>query len=183
MKNPPSSDESLPETPNQSSSEGIGSDPHPTEQMPVKVCPRCSVQSQTTGNFCPQCAAPYSGPQPRRKISKRIVVGVVAALVVAGSATGLALKVSHDNQVTTQRVAADEYYQAMKVGKFAAMSHEELDKVGQGLCSDLKNLEPSKRPLAVIVIKQSTDTEQEAFEAGKAMTGRWWPEYVGVFKY
>jgi hypothetical protein len=179
MKNPPSSDESLPETPNQSSSEGIGSDPHPTEQMTVKVCPRCSVQSQTTGNFCPQCAAPYSGPQPRRKISKRIVVGVVAALVVAGSATGLALKVSHDNQA----LSPDEYYQAMKVGKFAAMSHEELDKVGQGLCSDLKNLEPSKRPLAVIVIKQSTDTEQEAFEAGKAMTGRWCPEYVGVFKY
>jgi hypothetical protein len=112
MKNPPSSDESLPETPNQSSSEGIGSDPHPTEQMPVKVCPRCSVQSQTTGNFCPQCAAPYSGPQPRRKISKRIVVGVVAALVVAGSATGLALKVSHDNQVTTQRVAAADAAQA-----------------------------------------------------------------------
>jgi hypothetical protein len=49
----------------------------------------------------------YNGASPS-KISKRIVIGVVAAIVVIGSATGLALKVSHDNQVTAQRVAADQ---------------------------------------------------------------------------
>ena len=109
----------------------------------------------------------------RRIVGVRAVVLILSAVAVC---SGCAPK-------TAQTLSPDEYYQAMKVGKFAAMSHEELDKVGQGLCSDLKKLEPSKRPLAVIVIKQSTDTEQEAFEAGKAMTGRWCPEYVGVFKY
>lgn len=83
-----------------------GSEVPSAAQLPTKVCPGCSVQSQTDGSFCPYCAAPYSGPRPRRKISKRIVIGVVAFLVVAGSTTGLAMKVSHDNQLTAQRVAA-----------------------------------------------------------------------------
>lgn len=82
-----------------------GANLHITEQTPVKVCPSCSVQSQTAGSFCPHCSASYNGPEPRRKISKRIVIGVVTALIVIGSATGLALKVSHDNAVTAQRVA------------------------------------------------------------------------------
>jgi MoxR-like ATPase len=33
-------------------------------------------------------------------------MGLVAGLLVAGSATGLVMKVSHDNEVTNQRVAA-----------------------------------------------------------------------------
>jgi hypothetical protein len=123
MTYPPNSDESHITVPHESP---VEEDDHASEQMPVKVCPRCSVQSQTTGNFCPQCAAPYSGPQPRRKISKRIVVGVVAALVVAGSATGLALKVSHDNQVTTQRVAAADAAQA-KADAAAAVAKKAAD--------------------------------------------------------
>jgi len=69
-------------------------------------------------------AAPYSGPQPRRKISKRIAIGVVAALVVIGSVTGLALKVSHDNQVTAQRVAAA---QAQKLATDAAKAKADAD--------------------------------------------------------
>jgi len=85
----------------------IDSDLGSTTQVPVKVCPRCSVQSQTAGSFCPHCAASYmGGTGPRSKISRRIVIAAVAALVVVGSATGLAVKVSHDNEVTSQRVAA-----------------------------------------------------------------------------
>jgi hypothetical protein len=93
-------------------------------QIPIKVCPGCSVQSQTAGSFCPHCAAPYNGPGPRRKISKRIVIGVVAALLIAGSATGLALKVSHDNQVAAQAVAAAASAQA---GTDAAAEQQAAD--------------------------------------------------------
>ena len=82
-----------------------GADLEAIHRVPVKVCPRCSVQSQTAGNFCPHCSASYNGPG-RSKISKRVVIGMVAALVVIGSATGFALKINHDNQVTGQQVAA-----------------------------------------------------------------------------
>ena len=85
---------------------GSGSNPDPANQLPLKVCPGCSVQSQTDGSFCPHCAASYVGPGPRSKFSKRIVIALVAALVVIGSAGGLALKISHDNEVKAQLVAA-----------------------------------------------------------------------------
>lgn len=106
MTIPTNSYESAPMAPNNSSLEDEGSHIHAPEQLPVKVCPRCSVQSQTAGSFCPNCAAPFNGPGSRSRISKRMVLVVVAAIVVIASATGLALKVSHDNQVTTQLVAA-----------------------------------------------------------------------------
>ena len=109
----------------------------------------------------------------RRAAGVRAVVLVLSAAVVCSAC---APKTAHT-------LSADAYYRAMAVGDFAAMSHDQLDKVGQALCSDLENMEASKRPSTVIVLKQSTDTEQEAFEVGKAMTGRWCPEYVGVFDY
>jgi hypothetical protein len=93
-------------------------------QIPIKVCPGCSVQSQTAGSFCPHCAAPYNGPGPRRKISKRILIGLVSALLVAGSATGLALKVSHDNQVTAQ---ADAAVASAQAGTDAAADQQAAD--------------------------------------------------------
>jgi hypothetical protein len=78
----------------------------PDQSLPIKVCPHCSVQSQTAGNFCPHCSGSYSGPGPRSKISKRVVIGMVVTVVVIGSATGLAMKIGRDNQVTPQRTAA-----------------------------------------------------------------------------
>lgn len=93
-------------------------------QVPVKVCPRCSVQSHTDGSFCPHCAASYLDPGPRLKISKRIVIGVLAALVVLGSAAGLFVKISHDNQVTAQRVAAAH---AQKLATDAAKAKADAD--------------------------------------------------------
>ena len=103
---------------------GSGSDPDPVNQLPLKVCPRCSVQSQTDGSFCPQCAASYVGPRPRSKISRRIVIGVLAALVIIGSAVGLFVKVSHDSQVTAERVAAA---QAQKLATDAAQAKAEAE--------------------------------------------------------
>lgn len=107
MTHPIEPDESPRTTPlDRSQVETSGPEMDATGHMPVKVCPRCSVQSQTAGSFCPHCAASYAGSDPRSKLSRRMVIGLVAALVVIGSATGIALKTSHDNQVTADRVAA-----------------------------------------------------------------------------
>gem|GEM_PF-6868275 len=80
-------------------------------------------------------------------------------------------------------MSADQYYRAMSLGKFAGMSHEQLDKVAQGLCGDLKGMNPEERKFAVLVIKDSTDTELEAFQAGTAMASRWCPEFIDVFEH
>lgn len=73
---------------------------------PIKVCRRCSVQSQTDGNFCPHCAAPY-GTAARSKARKRVVFALVALLVVGGIGTSATLAIQHSNEVAAQ-AAADE---------------------------------------------------------------------------
>jgi hypothetical protein len=44
-------------------------------------------------------------------------------------------------------------------------------------------MEPEERKLAALLLKESTDSEQEAFEVGQAMTTRWCPDYVKNFDY
>jgi hypothetical protein len=74
----------------------------------VKVCPNCSVQERTTGNFCPHCGSSYlrkRTPEAARRaggLTKRakIIGGVALAVVVLGGAgAGAALKINHDNDV------------------------------------------------------------------------------------
>jgi hypothetical protein len=42
-----------------------GTDLEATDQLPIQVCPRCSVQTHTADIFCPHCGAAYNGPGPR----------------------------------------------------------------------------------------------------------------------
>lgn len=75
--------------------------------MPTKVCRRCSVQSQTEGNFCPHCAAPYSKPAKSKK-RKRLILALIAVLVLGGIGTGAGLVVQHNNEVAAQEAAAEK---------------------------------------------------------------------------
>jgi hypothetical protein len=137
-------------------------------QIPIKVCPGCSVQSQTAGSFCPHCAAPYNGPGPRRKISKRIVIGVVAALVVAGSATGLALKVSNDNQVRAQRVAAA---QAQKRAVDAAKAATDAAAVAAAAKQAADDQTRTTRQTAVTEIEASILKDAKTRVKSQTLTG------------
>lgn len=74
------------------------------ETVPTKVCGKCSVQSQTAGEFCPHCGHSYTrrGPSKRTKL----IVGVlVAVLVIAAGGTALALKMRHDSAVEADQAA------------------------------------------------------------------------------
>src|SRR4051794_23594933 len=70
----------------------------------VRVCPKCSVQSQTAGEYCPHCGAPFVSRA--RRLSKKLVLAVVAVLVLGGAATGVTLKVRHDHATHAKAVAA-----------------------------------------------------------------------------
>ena len=77
----------------------------------------------------------------------------------------------------------EEFYDAMQVGDFASMTDDQLDDVAKALCGDLANQEADDRRAVVLLLRESVDTEQQAFEVGQAMTGRWCPEYVESFDY
>lgn len=77
-------------------------------QTPVRVCPRCSVQSKTAGNFCPNCGASYIARAGWLRSHKRIVLILAGLLVLAGAGTGIVLGVQHADQVKAEQAAADE---------------------------------------------------------------------------
>lgn len=68
----------------------------------VKVCPRCSVQDTTTGEFCPHCGARYA-KRKRSKRSKVIAGAVVLVVLLVAGGVAAALKISHDDDVAAQR--------------------------------------------------------------------------------
>lgn len=145
-----------------------GSDPDAADQPPVKVCPRCSVQSQTDGSFCPHCAASYIGPGPLSKISKRIVIVVVAALVVIGSAGGLALKISHDNEVTAQLVAAA---QAQKRATDAAKAKADADAAAAATKQAADDQTRTERKATVTALEASILKDAKAMVKSQTLTG------------
>lgn len=78
----------------------------PSSPVPIKVCGKCSVQTRTSGDFCPHCGHSYVARS--RGISKR-VLGVVAAvvLVLALAGGGFALKMRSDEAEQREAAAAE----------------------------------------------------------------------------
>jgi hypothetical protein len=68
---------------------------------PERLCRKCSTVSSTAGDFCPHCGASYVRRRRLPRVSKRVgraLAAVVLLLVVAGGATGLALKGQADDR-------------------------------------------------------------------------------------
>lgn len=75
----------------------------PESPVPTRLCPHCSTQSQTAGDFCPHCGK--SLVRRRRSLGKRakLVLGLVALLLLAGGgSTAVAMKVHHDSTVKAE---------------------------------------------------------------------------------
>jgi predicted RNA-binding Zn-ribbon protein involved in translation (DUF1610 family) len=78
----------------------------PLDSPPTKVCASCSVQTQTSGEFCPHCGNSYVAR--RRRLGRKTIAGiVVGVLLLGGTAAGTTLKVRHDrDQERAEAVAA-----------------------------------------------------------------------------
>lgn len=74
--------------------------------IPVKVCSKCSVQTQTAGNFCPNCGATYIGRKRRLRITKRTAFISLAAVLFVVIIAAIVLSIEHNNEVNAQQVAA-----------------------------------------------------------------------------
>lgn len=75
-------------------------DPSAEAQLPVRICRKCSVQSRTGSDRCPNCGSSYL--RGLRRFSKRtrmLVVVVPLVLLLLGGGAAAALKIRHDNNV------------------------------------------------------------------------------------
>ncbi len=116
------------------------------KEPPVRVCPNCSAQSQTSDDTCPHCGASFirsrrlrakkrvKGLSKRRKI---VIVGVIVGLVVGGVTVGVNAKINHDNQVAQQHkeeqeereLAQEEKAEEEKLAEEELETEEELARI------------------------------------------------------
>jgi len=75
------------------------------DPAPTKVCAKCSVQTQTSGDFCPSCGNSYI-TRTRRPGRKAVIAMVAAVAVLAVTAAGLTLKGQHDRAQAQEAAAA-----------------------------------------------------------------------------
>jgi uncharacterized paraquat-inducible protein A len=96
-------------------------DETPKDDVPVRVCRKCSTQSQTAGEFCPHCGARYSRKSRSRR-ARVLTWAMPLVLVIAVAATAVALIVHHNNQVVAHNraVAARKRASALAAAKSRA---------------------------------------------------------------
>lgn len=89
------------------------------EQTWARICPKCSVQSSTPGNYCPNCGASYK--RKRSRLSKKAWAIIVAIVLVLGAATAVTRAVQHSQEVAAQeesdRKASEAEKKAVKEQK------------------------------------------------------------------
>lgn len=74
------------------------------QAAPIRVCRKCSTQSQASGEFCPQCGARYSKRRRSRK-ARALIFGLPLVLVAVGGGVTAALIIHHDNVVAAKQAA------------------------------------------------------------------------------
>jgi cell division protein FtsB len=102
---------------------------------PVRVCPKCSTQSRTAGEFCPHCGASFV--RGRRKMSRKAkrILAAIAVLVLAGAGTATAMKISSDKKAERERKAqiAEEREEQERREEAAARAEEEEREAQEAL--------------------------------------------------
>lgn len=75
---------------------------------PVRICPNCSTQSTTAGDYCPHCGSSYVRRRGFTKRRKIVLAAVLGILLLAGAGAGVALKLDHDADVRAERKEREE---------------------------------------------------------------------------
>jgi hypothetical protein len=122
--------------------------PTPTPiPTPTRVCPHCSTQSETTGDFCPHCGK--SLVRRRRGLGKRaklLIAALVLVVLAGGASTAVAMKIQHQNAVKAehdrQQRIAQQKREARERRERARIAEQErqdaLDEIERDSRSDLE---------------------------------------------
>ncbi|SEN30048.1 hypothetical protein [Cryobacterium luteum] len=85
-----------------------------SESALTRVCSACSVQSQTQGEYCPNCGKGFLKANAWKNRRVRVAAIVIAAVVLLGGAgAAIATTVAHNNEV----VAAEASAKAARIEK------------------------------------------------------------------
>lgn len=139
-----------------------------SEQPLVKVCAKCSVQSQTAGNFCPNCGAAFVRKRGGLRINRRIALIVAAVVLIAGGGTWAAVAVQHANQVAAEEKAAAAAAAAEKKRQEEAAAAAEAEAARQEAADDA---ERELRKLSVKSMEASIQKDAKSRVTDGTLTG------------
>jgi predicted nucleic acid-binding Zn-ribbon protein len=130
-----------------------------TASAPIRVCSKCSVQSQVLGDFCPNCGRSFTrGPKASRKA---VIAALVALVLLVGIGTGVTLKVRHD-RAQERAAAADERRAAQDAAELEAEQQEEAEAAAASLREqrqqEKRDREAAERRLRGSAIKEMQKT-------------------------
>lgn len=153
--------------------------PAPTveSERPVftKVCPKCSVQTETAGNFCPNCGAAYAGTKRNFKISKKTLVVAISAIIIVGAVLAVVLGVMQSNRtiaaekVATEATAAASRSAAAVASESAAAAASE--SAAAQLQADKDAAEKEMRKVVVTALEASILKDAKKRETDGLLTG------------
>lgn len=165
---------------------GDGTEPKEGEP-PMRVCPVCSAQMQTSSDTCPHCGASYirsRSMRARRRVGawskrrKAITLGVIAALVGGLVGAGVIVKVNHDNQVAREHREQQEHReqiaQANKEERELLAEEKEEQEVEESL--ELVELEFEQEELEKAITKDATEKTEEGLLEGPILKTECEPE-------
>lgn len=126
---------------------GPTSIPPTGDELPIRVCPKCSTQSKAAGEHCPHCGAAFV--RGRRKLGKRgrrLALALFVLLLAAGGATAYIVKHDHDQQVKKDRARAHarevalaaRHRKAAEAARLKAAEHRLKVSVRKPLIADLQ---------------------------------------------
>ncbi|SDM69028.1 hypothetical protein SAMN05216368_10218 [Cryobacterium flavum] len=129
LKSPDDNHNSLADQPDLEVPEGrVGS-----ESSLTRVCSSCSVQSQTQGEFCPNCGKGFLKVNAWKNRRVRVTAIVIAAVVLLGGASAaIAMTIAHNDEV----VAAEASAKAAKVEKESAAARLAASVKAQEVADD-----------------------------------------------
>ncbi|MBJ2119418.1 DUF2510 domain-containing protein [Arthrobacter sp. MSA 4-2] len=123
--------------------------------QPVKVCRKCSVQSETSGDFCPNCGTSFLVRTRRLRLSKRMVIILAAILVVLAAGSAVALSVQHANQVAAEEERAAAVAAEKKEREDAAQAEAEREEAERKAAEEADDMERAMRLLTVTSLEES----------------------------
>lgn len=139
-----------------------------SEPVFTKICRKCSVQSETSGQFCPNCGAPYVSKSARSRISKKTLIIVISAVVLVLAVGGTVLGVADKNQKQT---AADAVAEASASASQSAASKASSDAAKAKAKSDAEAAEKELRTTIVTAAEASILKDAKAREKDGTLDG------------
>jgi hypothetical protein len=133
--------------------------------VPTRLCPHCSTQSQTAGEFCPHCGK--SLVRRRRTLGRRgkLILAVIVVVVLGGGAsTAVAMKVQHDDQAKAERARKDGIAEQERQRRERQERQQREEEERQSALDDIER--ESRQELEKGLRKASTKHAREVVAGG-----------------